>query len=259
MALGKIIVFYSPKGGTGCTTLACNLAVALNNSDTRVALIDGNLQYGDVAVFFNEQGRNTILDLAQRADELDPEVVKDVMVTHEASGVDILAAPKSPEMAEKVNADQFGKLLAYLRKLYSYVIVDTCSYLSEVTLTALDLSDLVVLLTMQDIPSIKNARSFLSLADGLQISRQRLIFTMNRYDKRIPITPEKIGESLKQEITAVIPFDDRIVIQAVNRGVPFMIDNKTQPIGRGVLGLAEVVRDRLAKIETPDVERVKSR
>jgi len=97
------------------------------------------------------------------------------------------------------------------------------------------------------------------LADGLQISRQRLIFTMNRYDKRIPITPEKIGESLKQEITAVIPFDDRIVIQAVNRGVPFMIDNKTQPIGRGVLGLAEVVRDRLAKIETPDVERVKSR
>jgi pilus assembly protein CpaE len=259
MALGKIIVFYSPKGGTGCTTLACNLAVALNNSDTRVALIDGNLQYGDVAVFFNEQGRNTILDLAQRADELDPEVVKDVMVTHEASGVDILAAPKSPEMAEKVNADQFGKLLAYLRKLYSYVIVDTCSYLSEVTLTALDLSDLVVLLTMQDIPSIKNARSFLSLADGLQISRQRLIFTMNRYDKRIPITPEKIGESLKQEITAVIPFDDRIVIQAVNRGVPFMIDNKTQPIGRGVLGLAEVVRDRLAKIETPDAERVKSR
>jgi len=154
MALGKIIVFYSPKGGTGCTTLACNLAVALNNSDTRVALIDGNLQYGDVAVFFNEQGRNTILDLAQRADELDPEVVKDVMVTHETSGVDILAAPKSPEMAEKVNADQFGKLLAYLRKLYSYVIVDTCSYLSEVTLTALDLSDLVVLLTMQDIPSI---------------------------------------------------------------------------------------------------------
>jgi pilus assembly protein CpaE len=259
MALGKIIVFYSPKGGTGCTTLACNLAVALNNSDTRVALIDGNLQYGDVAVFFNEQGRNTILDLAQRADELDPEVVKDVMVTHEASGVDILAAPKSPEMAEKVNADQFGKLLAYFRKLYSYVIVDTCSYLSEVTLTALDISDLVVLLTMQDIPSIKNARAFLSLADGLQISRQRLIFTMNRYDKRIPITPEKIGESLKQEITAVIPFDDRIVIQAVNRGVPFMIDNKTQPIGRGVLGLAEVVRDRLAKIETPDAERVKSR
>src|SRR5215203_2007080 len=61
---GKIITVYSPKGGAGCTTLAVNLALTLNNSDTRVALEDGNFQFGDVAVFINEQGKNTVLDLA---------------------------------------------------------------------------------------------------------------------------------------------------------------------------------------------------
>src|SRR5574339_903539 len=67
---GKIVVVYSPKGGTGCTTLAVNLALTLNNSDTQVALVDGNLQFGDVAVFVNEQGKNTIVDLAPRAEEI---------------------------------------------------------------------------------------------------------------------------------------------------------------------------------------------
>jgi pilus assembly protein CpaE len=72
---------------------------------------------------------------------------------------------------------------------------------------------------------------------------------MNRYDKRIPLTPEKVGENLKQEVGAVIPLDDRIVIPAVNRGVPFVLDQKAQPVARAVYMLAETVRTRLAKSE----------
>ncbi|NJD59620.1 MAG: MinD/ParA family protein, partial [Anaerolineae bacterium] len=72
---GKVITFYSPKGGSGCTTLATNLAVCLNNEDTSVVIVDANLQFGDVAVFLNEQGKFSILDLAPRADELDQEIV----------------------------------------------------------------------------------------------------------------------------------------------------------------------------------------
>ncbi|MDP1779666.1 MAG: response regulator, partial [Anaerolineales bacterium] len=73
---GKIITVYSPKGGTGCTTIAVNLAIALHNEDTRTVLVDANLQFGDVAVFVNEQGKNTILELAPRVDELDPDLVE---------------------------------------------------------------------------------------------------------------------------------------------------------------------------------------
>lgn len=256
---GKIIMVYSPKGGMGCTTLAVNLAVALCNDETRVVLVDANLQFGDVAIFLNEQGKNTILDLAPRADELDPDIVEEVMIKNAASGVHILASPSRPEYGEKVSAEQFTKLLQYLRQLYAYIVVDTSTYLSDITLSVLDVSDSVVLVTTQDIPSIKNARLFLDLLSTLNIPVEKVTFVMNKYNKQITITPEKIGESLKQQISAVIPLDDRTVIPAVNRGVPFMLDNKTQPAARGIYMLAEALRAKLVKREMAELEAAPKR
>jgi pilus assembly protein CpaE len=249
---GKIVTIYSPKGGTGCTTLAVNLALTLNNEDTRVALVDGNLQFGDVAVFINEQGKNTIIDLAPRADELDPEIVEEVMLKHATSGLHVLAAPSRPEYAEKVSSAQFSKVLEYLRQMYAYVIVDTAALLTDVTLAAIDVSDLIVLVTTQDIPSIKNCRLFLDLLQTLGIERDRILFVMNRYDKRINITPDRVTENLKQEIVSVIPFDEQTATKAVNRGIPFVLDSKNQPAARGVFSLAESVRARVAAQEAAD-------
>ena len=249
---GKIVTIYSPKGGTGCTTLAVNLAITLNNEDTRVALVDGNLQFGDVAVFLNEQGKNTIIDLAPRAEELDPEIVEDVMLKHGASGLHILAAPSRPEYAERVTSTQFAKVLEYLRQMYAYVIVDTAAFLTDATLSAIDVSDLIVLVTTQDIPSIKNCRLFLDLSQTLGIERDRILFVMNRYDKRINITPDRVTENLKQEVVSVIPLDEATVTKAVNRGIPFVLESKNQPAARGVFSLAEHVRARIAAQESAD-------
>jgi pilus assembly protein CpaE len=221
----------------------------LNNSDTRVALVDGNLQFGDVAVFINEQGKNTILDLAPRSEELDPEIVEEVMVKHPGSCLHILAAPARPEHAEKVSSSQFSALLEYLSQMYAYVIVDTATFLTDVTLAAIDLSDLVVLVTTQDIPSIKNCRLFLDLLQTLGVERSRILFVMNRYDKRINITPERVAENLKQEVALAIPLDEATATKAVNRGVPFVLDSKNQPVSRGVFSLAEGVRARVAAQE----------
>ncbi|MCL4531433.1 MAG: response regulator [Chloroflexi bacterium] len=247
---GKIVTVYSPKGGTGCTTLAVNLAIALHNEDTRVVLVDGNLQFGDVAVFVNEQGKNTVVDIAPRVDELEPDIIEEIMIKHEPSGIRILAAPQRPEQAEKVSAEQFSKILNYLRQLYAYVVVDTAPILTDITLSAIDASDVIVLVTTQDIPAIKNARLFLDLLQTMGVEREHIVFTMNKFDKRIAITPERVGENLKQEVKAVIPLDERVVIPAVNRGVPFMLDNKAQPVARGIFGLAEAVRAQLAVLES---------
>jgi pilus assembly protein CpaE len=252
---GKIVSVYSPKGGTGCTTIAVNLALALNNEDTRVVIVDSNLQYGDVAVFFNEQGKNTIADLASMADELDPEIVEGVLLKHSATQISIMASPSRPELADKINADQFLKILEFLRQMYAYVVVDTSSYLSDVTIAAIDVSDVIVLVTTQDIPAIKNARVFLDLLQNLRIDRGKVAFVMNRFDKRIAITAERVGENLKQEVAAVLPLDERVVIPAVNRGVPFMVDNKAQPVARGIFGLAESVRARIAAMDLEVVDR----
>ena len=249
---GKIVVVYSPKGGTGTTTLAVNLALSLNNSETRVALVDGNLQFGDVAMFVNEQGKNTVIDLAPRADELDAEIVEEVMVKHSATGLHILAAPSRPEYAEKVSSGQFAKMLEYLTQLYAYVIVDTSPILTDPILATIDVSDLVILVTTQDIPSLKNSRLFLDLLQNLGVQRDRVMFVVNRFDKKVNITPERIAENLKQEVALVIPVDEATAVKAVNRGVPFVLDNKNQPVARGVLSLAEAVRARVALEEAGD-------
>jgi pilus assembly protein CpaE len=249
---GKIVVVYSPKGGTGTTTLAVNLALSLNNSETRVALVDGNLQFGDVAMFVNEQGKNTVIDLAPRADELDAEIVEEVMVKHSATGLHILAAPSRPEYAEKVSSGQFAKMLEYLTQLYAYVIVDTSPILTDPILATIDVSDLIILVTTQDIPSLKNSRLFLDLLQNLGVQRDRVMFVVNRFDKKVNITPERIAENLKQEVALVIPVDEATAVKAVNRGVPFVLDNKNQPVARGVLSLAEVVRARVASEEAGD-------
>ena len=246
---GKVITVYSPKGGTGCTTIAVNLAIALNNEDTRTALVDANLQFGDVAIFVNEQGKNTILELAPRVDELEPDVVEEILINHAASGLRILAAPQRPEMADRISTDQITKVVQYLQNMYAYVVVDTTHILSDVVLSMFDISDVIVLITTQEIPAIKNARLFLDLLQTMGVGKERVVFTMNRYDKRIGITPERVSENLKHEISVTIPLDEKVAITAVNRGVPFMLDNKSQPVGRGIFSLAEAVRTRLTTLE----------
>jgi pilus assembly protein CpaE len=253
---GKIVMFYSPKGGTGCTTLAINSAVTLSNDETRVVVVDANLHFGDVAIFLNEQGKNTILDLAPRVDELDPSIIEEVVIKHAGSGVDILASPSHPEDGEKVNGEQVSKLLRYLCQLYNYIIVDSSTNLSDVTLSVLDIADVVVLVTGQDIPSIKNDRLFLDLLLSLKVPSDKVLLVMNKFDKRIAILPEKVGENLKQEVVAVIPLDEKTVIPSVNRGVPFMLDNKSQAASRGIYMLVEALRAKFVRQETDEPEKI---
>jgi pilus assembly protein CpaE len=253
-SIGKVIVVYGPKGGTGATTIAVNLAIALHSQDKPVVVVDGNLQFGDVAVFLNEQVKNSVLDLAARADELDKEFVEEVLIEHSASGLKILAAPPRPEYAENVSGEQFTKVIDFLRRMFAYIIVDGSSNLTDVILAAMEKSDIIVLITAQDIPSIKNARLYLDLADVLDIHRQRILFVMNRHDKRIGITPEKVSESFKHEIVAVLPSDERVVMPSINRGVPFMLGDRSSLIAKSIHGLADQVRQRISELVLAEAE-----
>ena len=250
---GKIIAVYSPKGGTGRTTIATNLAIALKE-DNKVALIDASLQFGDVAVFLNEQGKNTILDLAPRVAELDPDIVQEVMLNHKASGISVLAAPTQPDLGvfSKVTGDQFSTLLDYLRRLFSYLVVDTTSALDLIWGATMDAANVIVLVVTQDIPSIKNTSSFLKMAEMEGIKRDKFLVVMNKYDRRINIAPERVGEILRQPVSLTIPFDDKIVNSSIIRGTPFMVDNKAQPISKTILSLADLVREKIARVENGD-------
>lgn len=251
---GHIITMYSPKGGTGCTILSTNLSLALQNEDTQVVLVDGNLQFGDVAISINEKGKFSVADLTTRVDDLDLEVVESVLMEHKASGIKVLAAPARPEYADNISGTQFAKVLDYLAGQVSYVVVDTASTLTDVTLAVIDHSDIIILVATQDIPAIKNAHLFLDVADALGINRKRILFVMNRVDKRIAIDPLKIAESMKQELVEAIPLDERTVVPSLLKGVPFMLGDKSRPVCRSVLNLAEAVRKRIAELEAAEEE-----
>lgn len=251
---GRVITVFSSKGGTGKTTLASNLAVAIRAMDRAVVAVDGNLQFGDLAFSFNEQARNNITDLAVSANELDREVVAEVMIEHEESGVQLLAAPMRPEQADSISGEQFASILEFLRGMYPYVIVDCSSLLTDVTLAALDASDLVLLVTSQDIPSVKNARLFLDVADALGIIDEQILVVMNRYDKRRNITPERVQKNFKKEIAAVIPLDEKLIIPSMDRGEPFAMKGPGNPAVDAIFELRDKVLETLRNQQNTEVE-----
>lgn len=253
---GKIVTIYSPKGGTGKTTLACNLAMILQTEDTPAALVDASLQYGDVAVFLNLQAKNDLADLAAQATEIDGDLVENVAVAH-ASGLRVFVAPATPEKGDKIHAQQLEKVLHFLAGLYQYVVVDTQSGLNDLTISTLDASDLVILVATPDIPSIKNVRLFYDVLEAIGYSAEKVLLVMNRMDKRYGITAEAVSDNLKQPVVCQIPLDERTLIPATNQGQPFMLGDRSRPIARAVLELAQAVRTRLAEKKEEEEEEVK--
>jgi pilus assembly protein CpaE len=253
--LGNIVAVFSPKGGVGTTTIATNLAVAMHSPETPAVIVDANLQFGDVQVFLNERGRTSIVDLTPNVDQLDAELVEDVVLHHKSSGIDIISAPPHPEDAERVTGKQMVQVLQFLARLYSYVIVDVDSNLSDVTLDTLDDCDLLVLVSSQDIPAIINTRAVLHLlVDTLGVNKQKVLLVMNRYDKNVAISPEKVGHNLGHKIASVIIEDKEVVVPGVNRGVPFMLgEGKSKDVGKGILELVGKVRERISQIEQFEV------
>lgn len=260
---GKIISVYSPKGGVGCTTIVANLAATLHNEETNVVVVDGNLEFGDVMDYFNLQSSFTSFDLAMRVSDLDYQIVDDILVTHE-SGIRILAPP-GPEQAEYVQADQFMEIMQFLRDLYPYVLVNTTNRLSDITIAALEIADIIILPLIQDIPTVTRIRKFIDTLQLLQINPERVIAVLNQYDRHAELGVEVISKSIKREFDVLIPKDLQIVLPSVNRGIPFMLRGnlKSRPISKAYLELAEKIRQKLFYLAQPiidtTVEKTKER
>jgi pilus assembly protein CpaE len=241
---GKLIAVYSPKGGVGCTTMATNLALGLNSEDTPTVLIDAALQFGDVAVFLNLQIKNSIGDLAARADELDRDIVEEVLNVHD-SGLRVLAAPPRPEMADEITADQLRKVIQHLRHEFAYLVVDTHSHMDDHTLAVLDQTDVLVAVATPDIPAIKDARLLFDLLTVLEFPSDRIFFVLNKMDRKTGITAEAVAENLKQRVDGEVPADEKTVTASINRGVPLLLGDKTKPPAKNMLEVLGSLKQRL--------------
>jgi pilus assembly protein CpaE len=245
---GNVITLYSPKGGAGCTMLATNLAVALHTNENKVVIVDANLQFGDVGVFLNLQGKFSLVSLAERADEIDEDFLQSVVAPH-SSGVKVLLGPPTPEDAELVGAAQLKKVIGALREHFHYVIVDTASVLRDVELTLFDTSDRVLLVATPDIPSLANIKKFFDLVEKLEFPSDRVALVLNRVDRRGGITAANVEETLKHTVAGQILLDEKTVLASINSGVPFISGPRTIPPVQGILDLAQHLKADFAPKE----------
>ena len=215
---GKIITVFSNKGGNGTTTIASNLADALaSRHGKRVVLADLVLAHGDVTMFFNVAPTYTILDLARNAGKADREYIDSLLVRH-PSGVSILADPPRIEDAEQITAQQVREVLASLRSTFDVVLVDTPHQFDEKTLTALEMSDTILLVTLLNLPALKNTQRSIELFARLGILDGRVKLVLSRYLPNDEIPRESIEGILNCPIFHAVPNDYPAVLSSINRG-----------------------------------------
>ena len=239
---GKVVTFFSPKGGVGRTTLAVNFAVAARTElDMRVALIDGGLQFGDVGVLLNLNPKNqSIADVAREMASGDMETLETTLVDH-STGVRVLMAPPSPEMAELVTPDHLSRIIGALRTTHDLVVIDSSPLLQDVTLSFLDQSDIVFAVLTLEITNIKNMRQFLALTEQLGYPDDKVQLLLNRADSGYGIRQQDVESSIGRKISHRVVSDGRTVVYALNRGVPFIVAARQTRVSEDVVRIAKAV------------------
>jgi pilus assembly protein CpaE len=235
---GRVLTFFSTKGGSGATTVACNAAVALARSTRKsVLLVDLDLMLGELALFLGLKPRYTILDLVSNLHRADEELLKTFVIKHE-SGVHLLAGPDSPESEGLVGGEQIRRAIQFLRAHYDYVLIDMPNNYYDYVVATLDQADQMFLVCTADLPSLKNIQRSLAIFERLGFAKSRMQVVLNRFEK----TDQGIDRGAVERIVGAklfwsIPNDYPTVIRAINSGIPLSTANHTA-ISRSFAGLA---------------------
>jgi pilus assembly protein CpaE len=237
---GRIVTVFSPKGGTGKTVIATNLAAALGKHEgKRALLLDLDLQFGDAAIMLGLQPEKTIYDLVSAPGELDPEKLAGY-TTHHPSGLDILPAPLRPEDAELVTEAKIGRLLEVARTSYDVIVVDTSPFFHGPMLATLDQTDELLLVCSLDVPTIKNVRLSLQTLELLSFPMKKVNIVLNRANTKVGIKESEVETALERKVRYQIP-SDRAVPLSVNRGTPVVSADSGADFSIAVRDLAKAV------------------
>ena len=249
MPQGKVITVMAAKGGSGKTVTATNIATLLGRwgDNSRVAIVDGDLQFGDVALVLQVEPKQTIVNAAKEGDYLDPDFL-DSVLARTASGIRVLAAPLEPAFADEVPQEVLTRIIGMLKTMFDYVVIDTAPTLDERLLGILERSDEVLFVVDMDLPSVKNAKLALETLRILNFPAQKIKIILNRSNSKARLDVAEIERSLRVQISASIP-SDGLVPASVNEGVPIVESHPKSKPARAFEDVTRLVMEGRPKSE----------
>jgi pilus assembly protein CpaE len=235
---GRVLTVFSPKGGTGKTVTATNLAASFAKfSRKRTLLLDLDLQFGDAAIMLSVEPEKTIYDLVVAPGELDPEKLAGYTTRH-ATGLDILPAPVRPEDAELVTETKLARLIEVARDSYDVIVVDTSPFFHGPMLATLDRTDQLLLVSSLDVPTIKNVRLSLQTLELLSFPMKRVKVVLNRSNSNVGLKRAEVEAALEIKVAYEVP-SDRAIPVSVNRGNPAVISEASSEVARALRQMAD--------------------
>ena len=255
---GRVITVMSPKGGAGKTTVATNLAARLAlSAPGKVAIIDLDLQFGDVASALGLGPQATIADAARLGNQLDSTALKVFLEPH-PSGLYSLVGPHFPAEAEEVSAWTVGEIIDILAGEFDYIVIDTAAGLDEYALAAAERSDDLVLVCVTDVPSVRGLRKALDAIDLLGMTKARRHLVLNRADDKVGLSAADVEATIGVPVEATVPTSRSIQI-AINQGTPVVQSEPRSPAGKAMSGLAGHFIDQPAPAPAAERGRLFSR
>lgn len=240
-APGEVFAVFSPKGGSGSTTVATNMAIHLHQlTGKKTLLVDLDLELGEIAVLLGVQPRFNFVDMIRNFHRMDTELLASYIEKHE-SGVHLLSAPFHPEKVEVVPGEGIRKILAFLKNHYEYIVVDTSKSFTPATLATFEQADRIFLLINVDLPSLRNIKRCQPLLDRIVgADQERIRLVVNRYHINDVISLEEVERTIGMQVFATLSNDYESVIRSINTGQP-VINNEKSPFARDLRALASEV------------------
>jgi pilus assembly protein CpaE len=232
-----MIVILGPKGGTGKTLTACNLAVALAQRNAQPVIVDLDLQFGDVGLALGTRPTRTIYDLALSGESLDGEKVGSYLVEHE-SGVRMLLAPVRPDQAAAVSIAFLRRVFEVLRGTYDFVIVDTPPAFTPEVIAAIDNATYLCVVGMLDALSLKDTKIGLETLAQMGYGAEDIQLVLNRADTSVGIAQHEVEQLLGKAPDVLVP-SDRAIPRAITDGRAIVDAEPRSGAARAFAGLAE--------------------
>lgn len=235
---GRMIVLLGPKGGSGKTLTATNLAAALADMGQKVVIVDVDLQFGDVGLALGLAPDTTVYDLISSGGSLDAEKVEAYLVEH-PSGLRALLAPRRPDEAGLVTVDFLREVYALLRTTHDVIVVDTPPSFTPEVIAAIDASSDVCMVGMLDAPSLKNTRLGLETLDLMGYPTSDIRFLLNRADSEVGINRDDVQAIVGRPPDVMVP-SDRAITRSVNEGTPIALKSRGSEAGQAFRELASL-------------------